>query len=668
MKPRHSYRMMEDEYYTSICSAATLQSNKKGFFQSYADTVIAQAGTHFLYEFKKLKSDAERLLKIYNNKELYEVVHGVLDNVTQLYRGKAEHLAVQRRGEGEREAKKGRHERALLLLTQAVIRAPPPGSGSSSNGGLSLPMALWSRAFILRELSEHHLCLADVQLALKEKLPDNLRTEAYWLMAECYRELEEPMRAKVALQVALKTLPPEDNSWRNKIEEALKSLSNDKPQLTSPADDVTLLEGPHPHLKGLSSALSLCSDEQAGRYIVARQPIRSGDVLAVEPAHIACLLPDKFGSHCHHCFARLRSAVACRHCAGLAFCSVACRDAAQVYHQHECRYMDLMIGSGMSILCYIALRTITQQKYKYWQKVRNKQPVNPDYNNLANLVTHADKRKADDFVSRTLMALFLLKILEHSGYIPSEDCDDDKLSGMRLFLGSVLLHLLQCLQFNAHEIYETMYKSELDFTSSKINYIAVGVYPSVALLNHDCYPAIARYFRGKEIVVRAVRPLKPGDIVAENYGPVFTFRTQAERHRSLLSRYWFKCECKACRENWPKLEEMDENSFQLRCQKNGCEGFVTAFTDGKKQKAKCNKCSTVLNTSELALLVKSYNEDYSRGFSLMSEGKLCEAAEIFSAFLDVMHVICKPPMKNISLAQEAMRSCFAYPHNKHVVK
>lgn len=66
------------------------------------------------------------------------------------------------------------------------------------------------------------------------------------------------------------------------------------------------------------------------------------------------------------------------------------------------------------------------------------------------------------------------------------------LSGMRLFLASVLLHLLQCLQFNAHEINETIYKAEFDFFHSKINYIGVGVYPSVALFNHDCYPAVTR--------------------------------------------------------------------------------------------------------------------------------------------------------------------------------
>lgn len=60
------------------------------------------------------------------------------------------------------------------------------------------------------------------------------------------------------------------------------------------------------------------------------------------------------------------------------------------------------------------------------------------------------------------------------------------------FIGTLLLHQLQVLQFNAHEIYETVMKSPYHFQSTKLNYIAVGVYPSVAMFNHDCYPAVTR--------------------------------------------------------------------------------------------------------------------------------------------------------------------------------
>lgn len=48
------------------------------------------------------------------------------------------------------------------------------------------------------------------------------------------------------------------------------------------------------------------------------------------------------------------------------------------------------------------------------------------------------------------------------------------------------------LQFNAHEIYETRHGPGNRFKNAKAAYIGVAVYPTVALFNHDCYPAVTR--------------------------------------------------------------------------------------------------------------------------------------------------------------------------------
>nr|CAD7268764.1 unnamed protein product [Timema shepardi] len=99
--------------------------------------------------------------------------------------------------------------------------------------------------------------------------------------------------------------------------------------------------GCHPELGCASRLLGVSRTEQAGRYVVAREPVATGDTLVVEPA--------------------LKAPVACPECSGLAFCSVGCRDeACRSYHRYECHYMDLLIGSGMSILCHVALRMVTQ--------------------------------------------------------------------------------------------------------------------------------------------------------------------------------------------------------------------------------------------------------------------------------------------------------------------
>lgn len=49
------------------------------------------------------------------------------------------------------------------------------------------------------------------------------------------------------------------------------------------------------------------------------------------------------------------------------------------------------------------------------------------------------------------------------------------------------------LQFNAHEIYETRHTIENECKrNTKLAYIGVAIYPTVALFNHDCYPSVTR--------------------------------------------------------------------------------------------------------------------------------------------------------------------------------
>lgn len=121
------------------------------------------------------------------------------------------------------------------------------------------------------------------------------------------------------------------------------------------------------------------------------------------------------------------------------------------------------------------------------------------------------------------------------------------------------------LQFNAHEIYETIITGEHRFKSAKALYIGVALYPTISLFNHDCYPGVTKYFVGKNIVINAARPLGVGEVVAENYGPVFTRKVLEERQKLLAGRYWFKCQCLACRLNWPSLETgLDKVSRRIR--------------------------------------------------------------------------------------------------------
>ena len=146
------------------------------------------------------------------------------------------------------------------------------------------------------------------------------------------------------------------------------------------------------------------------------------------------------------------------------------------------------------------------------------------------------------------------------------------------------------MQFNAHEIYETRVEELYKTEDSKTVFIAIGVYPTVALFNHECSPSVTRYaifnfnviaydlcstfaikisfkkryFSGKNIIIKAVRPLATNDILSDNYGPHYGKKTLLERTRELTSRYWFHCRCQACIENWPLIQDVNAEDFKIR--------------------------------------------------------------------------------------------------------
>ena len=61
-------------------------------------------------------------------------------------------------------------------------------------------------------------------------------------------------------------------------------------------------------------------------------------------------LPEYFGSNCGHCFKSMKAPLPCPVCTKVLFCSYDCRAAAlSTYHPYECKIMDFLIASGMSI-------------------------------------------------------------------------------------------------------------------------------------------------------------------------------------------------------------------------------------------------------------------------------------------------------------------------------
>lgn len=333
--------------------------------------------------------------------------------------------------------------------------------------------------------------------------------------------------------------------------------------------------------KCTSSSLQLIESPDAGKYFVASGEIEAGETLLVEKAICASLYPKNFGTHCNHCFARLVAPIGCTECASVAFCSVECRDIAlATYHKFECKFLDLLIGSGMSILCHLALKLVLQHKTPEKALEEGKRLA-------AVFCKNSKMRSNEDFFKRCLMSTFLLRCLQKAEFFGRRTTESAEPTAKEMEVGMMMFGYLQALQFNAHEIYETV-SSGHKFDNSRINYIGVGIYEVGAMFNHECYPSITRYFNSTNLIFTSIRPHMSGEVIAENYGPIFTKQSLPERQRNLASRYWFKCECRACREDWPVLDKLN-NKCRFRCTTENCKGNFNYPQDRLKE-LKCRLC------------------------------------------------------------------------------
>jgi SET domain len=80
--------------------------------------------------------------------------------------------------------------------------------------------------------------------------------------------------------------------------------------------------------------------------------------------------------------------------------------------------------------------------------------------------------------------------------------------------------------------------------SSDLIPIAVGLYPSAAMLNHRCDPNVAVVFEGKRLCVRSLCAIEAGSELSTSY--VELAATSSERCAELCEAFAFRCECALC--------------------------------------------------------------------------------------------------------------------------
>ena len=257
-----------------------------------------------------------------------------------------------------------------------------------------------------------------------------------------------------------------------------------------------------------------------------------------------------------------------------------------------------------------------------------------DYRTIYTLVANSKQRGVGDLFKRSLMAVYLLKILEMTPFFYNGGSDprNVKLSD-KVLMGALILKHLQNLPCNAHEVSE-MEIFGSDVRDSVVHEIGAASYGTLSLLNHSCDPNVVRHYYSANAVVRAVRTIKKGEEILDNYGYHYAVMAQEERQRKLYNQYYFHCSCHACQSNWPTYPNIQSNPIFL------------STTDQ-------NKIS----------LVNKSSKTFKKTFDNVLQGQLNESLPTLLEHLKILDNHVSRPFKEYNDCQEAMKQCYSVEAN-----
>ncbi|GAB0087382.1 SET domain-containing protein [Sergentomyia squamirostris] len=528
-------------------------SENHDFFKSFCNNVRNSISAEDFEVFSKLSTDRDRCEFVNNlpTVKLIRIERGVVV--------KSAEKAIELKKEGNNAFQAKEWKKSLAFYNQSYFMTPHDQESD-------LAVIFANRSAALYHMEKYDLALKDIARAIDVNYPKDMRYKIKEREAKCFLAQERHVEALQCFKNTITALDeaklPEEKRMKMErdaqimvkmltktIEKCGSKKIKEKPKQSDTSK-------PHP-------SLAFDYTETDGRFAKASGDISVGETILSELPHCSALLERCAKTHCHHCFMRLIAPLCCPTCSDALFCSDACRSAAlKSYHKYECGLLSTIWRSGTSIICHLSLRTLTQRDINYFLKIRDELKangdeypfdqrikfLNSDYRKVCNLFkVSVEKRSSNEIFQHTVMAQFLTQCLEAGGFFTSQgDVKND--------MGAILLRTLQILQFNTHEVFELQVGKTPKSPDRKTIFIGGALYPTVSLFNHSCEPGVVRYFRGNRVFVHAIKNIKGGEIVAENYGPLYTQEDREQRRETLKQIYHFDCMCIPCQENWPLFD------------------------------------------------------------------------------------------------------------------
>ncbi|XP_028163407.1 SET and MYND domain-containing protein 4-like isoform X1 [Ostrinia furnacalis] len=532
--------------------------------------------------------------------------------------------------------------------------------------GPMYPLALANRSAALLRMKRFQECLADIKLALDHGYSNEQRHKLLLRQADCHIELGSREQAVAALSAAathahsLQLAPTHAAEFDRHIKilerklEALQEI-NEVKQEEVPIPEC--YKGENPNFFAASNALELRRSESCGRFVVACEPTRRGDVLFSEEPYAWVTLPegDPDRGACETCCQADVNPVPCGTCSRSVYCGEECRArGSRLFHRWECSGAQAAIFPTIGI-AHLALRVLLITASEGFPRVPNPtdQPSSaaelfqaysriddiqiykkdtPAFYRMFNLVTNFDKMNNTDYIQYALTATMLTLYLERwttfFDELPSRLPHALPARQLRVFAAALLLRALGQLVCNGHAALtlavfvddDTGEDGQAATVSEREVRRATAIYPSAAMMNHSCDPNIINTFYKGRLVVVSARELAAGGEALNCYGPHRAREPFAQRRAALRAQYCFTCACAVC-------ADADRRDFvhlfsAYAC--HACKGPVTCNSGGSP---KCPQCGAEFRVERALDALERARELLAEAKRARAPAERCEKAQ-----------------------------------------
>ena len=560
-------------------------------------------------------------------------------------------------------------DNALKAYTKAISLA--------EQNSKPLSLAYANRSAVLFEMKNYKLCETDILLAFMNNYPNELQFKLHERLGKCYIAMNRHLEAVKCFEKCLEAVK-ESKLNQVQIKEKCNVINslidgcvgeNEPNHLSKLFNSMYISSAPDLHTRNnvylsASGSFSMVRDEDHGRYAVAKQDIKAGEIILVEEPFACLCLPERYSTHCYECLTRLKISYPCRSCSSIAYCSMECeRKSWESFHCYECRYLNLLTLDDIG-LGHLAMKVVLKNKFEelknfneIYQENKNEFGLDKEgnfdprsYFCLFSLVGNSECRKLSDLFKRSIMSIFLAKVLQVTGYVP---INDEK--ALDIVAGH-LLKQIQMLPCNAHEVSEAQLTGN-NLALNELKEIGSAAYPSLSLLNHSCDPSVVRHCYGSTCVVRALKHIKKGEEIVDNYGFLYAVESKAERVQHLQEQYLFKCQCTPCQQDWPLYSELPDDLPTFVCSSCGNDICAKSY--------KCLKCNKE-DSEVLSYYRNELHKNFQDAMKTVLDGNgedIHKELEVLLCYLDLLTRRAKLPTIHVNNCQEVVKLCFSLSAN-----